>query len=169
MVLDNAYWCQLFSDFILAEEQESQSGHMLLPIVSTFQGKKMGIIFFPSQSLNLFLGYICLFVWQRLSFEDLNNNSMSLLEETDTCFDVKWDNLHSKQVDIKAAANLPGLLLGIYQEENKYEDRFRFFSVDLLQCWLQPEGPFPLALMAFQSGSRVLFYMFNDPVVHHEI
>lgn len=41
----------------------------------------------------------------------------------DTCFDVKWNNLHNKQVDIKAAANLPGLLLGIYQEENKYEDR----------------------------------------------
>lgn len=42
----------------------------------------------------------------------------------DTYFDVKWNNLHNKQVDFMAAANLPGLLLGIYQEENKYGDRF---------------------------------------------
>lgn len=31
--------------------------------------------------------------------------------------------------------------------------------MDLLRCWLQPVGPFPLALIAFQSGSRVLFYV----------
>lgn len=90
-----------------------------------FQGKKMHIVLFPSQCLNLFFGYVCLFVWQRLSSEDLNTIRVRQLGEMDICFDVKWNNLHNKQVDlVMATANLPGVLLGICQEENKYGDRF---------------------------------------------
>lgn len=83
----------------------------------------MYIVLFPSQCLNLFFGYV-FFVWQWLSYEYLNTVRARLLGEMDTCFDVKLNNLHNKQVDIMAAADLPGLFSGIYQEENKYGDRF---------------------------------------------
>lgn len=56
-----------------------------------------------------------------------------------------------------AAVSRPGFLLGIYQEENKYGDRF---SLDYSLWICSTAGssqwvPFSLALMAFQSGSRV--------------
>lgn len=95
-----------------------------------FSGKENRYCLLSFSMLKSVLG-ICLC---RLSSEDLNNNRMRLLEEMDTCFVIKWDNLHNKQVDIKAAANLPGLLLGIYQEENKYEDRL----VQIILCAFAP-------------------------------